>query len=104
MVSRDRPRADAPLVDDYRWRVHSECHCRDAHQYWGLEDFMHVTPTGGPKAANRSWCMVQVASRLQAEVRPRAPDDSLRDLNADGRGYPSVAQTSTRRPEKPAPV
>jgi hypothetical protein len=28
-----------------------ECNFRDAKQYWGLEDFMNVTPTGVTNAA-----------------------------------------------------
>ena len=61
--------ASAPRVDDYRVRVPIELNCRDAHQHWGLEDFMHMTPTGGTHAANRAWFMVHVVSHLQAEVR-----------------------------------
>lgn len=33
------------LIDYYRLRVQMEFNCRDAKQYWGLEDFMNVGPT-----------------------------------------------------------
>ena len=38
--------AHAPLVDYYSLRFQIEFNFRDAKQYWGLEDFMQVTPTG----------------------------------------------------------
>ena len=59
---------------------------RDAKQYWGLEDFMNVTPTGVTNAANLALFMVNVSYRLQAHVRPRDPDYSVLDLKADCRG------------------
>ncbi len=47
---------------------------RDAKQYWGLEDFMNVTPTGVTNAANLSLFMVNVAYRLRTDHHPRDPD------------------------------
>jgi putative transposase len=104
LLSRDLTLAYAPLVDDYRWRFQIEFNCRDAKQYWRLEDVMNVTPTGGTKAANLSLFMVKVAYHRQAEVRQRDPDSSLLDLKAHCRGYTSVEETITMLPEKPAPV
>jgi hypothetical protein len=77
---------------------------RDAKQYWGLEDFMNVTPTGVTHAAHLSLCMVHVAYRLRADGQAREPDDSVLDLKADGRGYKYVEETIKMLPEKPAPV
>jgi hypothetical protein len=34
---------------------------RDAIQYWGLEDFINVTPTGVTNATNLALCMVNMA-------------------------------------------
>jgi putative transposase len=73
LLSRDLTLAYAPLVDDDRVRFPIACNFRDAKQYWGLEDVMHVTPTGVTHAANLSWFMVNVAYHLQAEVRQRDP-------------------------------
>jgi hypothetical protein len=47
-----------------------EFNFRDAKQYWGLEDFMNVTPTGVTNAANLSLFMVNVAYRLLADGHP----------------------------------
>ena len=77
---------------------------RDANQYWGVEDFMHITPTGGTTAANLSLFMVNVAYRLQADVHPHDPACSVLDLQADCRGYKYVEETIQMLPEKPEPV
>jgi hypothetical protein len=60
-----------------------EFNFRDAKQYWGLEDFMNVTPTGVTNAANLSLFMVNVAYRLQADRRQHDPDYSIMDFKAD---------------------
>jgi DDE superfamily endonuclease len=73
-------------------------------EYWGLEDFMNVTPTGVTNAANLSLFMVNVAYRLRADVHPRDPDYSVLDLKADCRGYKYVEETIKMLPEKPEPI
>jgi putative transposase len=104
LFSSDLTLAYASLVDDYGLRFQIEFNFRDAKQYWGLEDFMNVTPTGVTNAANLSLFMVNVAYRLQADVRPRDPDYSILDLKADCRGYKYVEETIKMLPEKPEPV
>jgi putative transposase len=104
LFSSDLTLADASLVDYYGLRFHIECNFRDAKQYWGLEDFMNVTPTGVINAATLSLFMVNVAYRLQADVRQRDPDYSILDLKADCRGYKYVEETIKMLPEKPEPV
>jgi putative transposase len=104
LFSSDLTLAYASLVDDYGLRCQIECNFRDAKQYWGLEDFMNVTPMGVTNAANLSLFMVNVAYRLQTDVRPRDPDYSILDLKADCRGYTYVGETIKMLPEKPEPV
>jgi putative transposase len=104
LFSSDLELAYAPLVDYYSLRFQIEFNFRDAKQYWGLEDFMNVTPTAVTNAANLSLFMVNVSYRLQADVRPRDPDDSILDLKADCRGYKYVEETIKMLPEKPEPV
>jgi DDE superfamily endonuclease len=96
--------AYACLVDYYGLRFQIEFNFRDAKQYWGLEDFMNVTPTGVTNAANLSLFMVNVAYRLRADVHPRDPDYSVLDLKADCRGYKYVEETIKMLPEKPEPI
>ena len=68
LFSSDLTLAYAPLMDYYGLRFSSEFHFRDAKQYWGLEDFMNVTPTGVTNAANFrcSWSMWRIDSGLIA--------------------------------------
>ena len=104
LFSSDLTLAYASLVDYYRLRFQLEFNFRDAKQYWGLEDFMNVTPTGVTNAVNLSLFMVNVAYRLQDDVRQRVPDYSIVDLKADCRAYKYVEETIKMLPEKPEPV
>ena len=104
LFSSDLTLAAASLVDYYGLRFQIEFNFRDAKQYWGLEDFMNVTPTGVTNAANLSLFMVNVAYRLCTDVRQRAPDYSVLDLKADCRGYKYVEETIQMLPEKPEPI
>ena len=104
LFSSDLALAYTSLMDYYGLRFQIEFNFRDAKQYWGLEDFMNVTPTGGTNAANLALFMVNVAYRLRADVHPRDPDYSVLDLQADCRGYKYVEETIQMLPEKPEPV
>ena len=104
LFSSDLALGYAPLVDYYGLRFQIEFNFRDAKQYWGLEDFMNITPTGVTNAAHLSLFMVNVAYRLRAEIHPGDPDYSVLDLKADWRGYKYVEETIKMLPEKPEPV
>jgi hypothetical protein len=104
LFSSDLELAYASLVDYYGLRFQIEFNFRDAKQYWGLEDFMNVTPTGVTNAANLSLFMVNVAYCLRADSHPRDSDYSVLDLKADCRGYKYVEETIKLLPEKPEPV
>ncbi len=104
LFSSDLALAYASLVDYYGLRFQIEFNFRDAKQYWGLEDFMNVTPTGVTNAANLSLFMVNVAHCLRADGQLRAPDYSILDLKADCRGYKYVEETIKMLPEKPEPI
>ena len=104
LFSSDLALAYALLVDYYGLRFQIEFNFRDAKQYWGLEDFMNVTPTGVTNAANLSLFMVNVAYCLRADSHPRDSDYSVLDLKADCRGYKYVEETIQMLPEKPEPI
>jgi len=74
LFSSDLTLAYGSLVDYYGLRFQIEFNFRDAKQYWGLEDFMNVTPPGVTNAATLSLFMVNVAYRLQVDMRQRDPD------------------------------
>jgi hypothetical protein len=104
LFSSDLDLAYAPLMDYYGLRFQIEFNFRDAKQYWGLEDFMNVTPAGVTNAANLSLFMVNIAYRLRADVHPHDPDYSILDLKADWRGSKYVEETIKMLPEKPEPI
>ena len=104
LFSSDLTLAYPLLIDYYAWRFPLEFNSRDAKQYGGLEDFMHVTPTGVTHAANVSLFMVNAAYRLRKTLHPCDPNYSVLDLKADCRGYQYVEETIQRLPDKPAPV
>jgi len=104
LFSSDLTLACASLVDYYGLRFQIALNFRDAKQYWGLEDCMNVTPTGGTNAANLSLFLVNVAYRLQADRRQHAPDSSILDLKADCRGSKYVEEMLQMLPEKPEPI
>ena len=104
LFSSDLELAYTSLVDYYGLRFQIEFNFRDAKQYWGLEDFMNVTPAGVTNAANLSLFMVNVAYHLRADVHARDPAYSVLDLKADCRGYKYVEETIKMLPEKPEPV
>jgi putative transposase len=104
LFSSDSALAYTPLMDDYGLRFQIEFNFRDAQQYWGLEAFMHMTPTGVTHAANLSLFMVNVAYRLRTDIPSHDPDYSVLDLKADCRGYKYVEETIKILPEKPEPV
>ena len=104
LFSSDLTLAYAPLIDYYGLRFQIEFNFRDAKQYWGMEDFMNITPTGVTNAANLSLFMVNVAYHLRADSHPRDPAYSVLDLKADCRGSKYVEETIKMLPEKPEPI
>jgi len=104
LFSSDLALAYTALRDYYGLRFQIEFNFRDAKQYWGLEDFMNVTPTGVTNAANLSMFMINVAYRLRADSHPHDSAYSVLDLKADCRGYKYVEETIQMLPEKPEPI
>ena len=89
------------LVDYYSLRFQIEFNFRDAKQFWGLEDFMNVTPTAVTNAANLALFMVDVSQVLMCQYQQNDPDFSVLDLKAYYRGYRYVTETIQMLPQKP---
>jgi hypothetical protein len=89
------------LIDYYSLRFQIEFNFRDAKQFWGLEDFMNVTPTAVTNAANLALFMVDVSQVLMYQHRQDDPDFSILDLKAYYRGYRYVTETIQMLPQKP---
>jgi len=65
------------LIDYYSLRFQIEFNFRDAKQFWGLEDFMNVTPTAVTNAANLALFMVDVSHVLMCQYRQDDPNFSV---------------------------
>lgn len=104
LFSSDLDLAYDRLIDYYSLRFQIEFNFRDAKQYWGLEDFMAVTPIAVTNAANLSLFMVDVTHRLLRDFRQANSECSILDLKAYCRGYKYVAETIKLLPEKPEPI
>jgi hypothetical protein len=89
------------MIDYYSLRFQIEFNFRDAKQFWGLEDFMNVTPTAVTNAANLSLFMVDVSQVLMCKYRQDDPNFSVLDLKAYYRGYRYVTETIKILPQKP---
>jgi len=103
LFSSDLDLAYDKLVDYYCLRFQIEFNFRDAKQFWGLEDFMNISPTAVTNAANLSLFMVNLSYRLLLDFRRPDPAFSVLDLKALARGYRYVAETIQLLPQKPEP-
>src|SRR5512135_2149110 len=91
------------LIDYYRLRFQIEFNFRDAKQYWGLEDFMNVSPTAVANAANLALFMVNLSQPLLRDLRSTDPESSILDLKALYRGTKYVTEAIEMFPAKPEP-
>lgn len=89
------------LIDFYSLRFQIEFNFRDAKQFWGLEDFMNVTPTAVTNAANLALFMTDISQVLMCQYRQDDPNFSVLDLKAYYRGYRYVTETIQMLPQKP---
>jgi putative transposase len=89
------------LVDYYSLRFQIEFNFRDAKQFWGLEDFMNVTPTAVTNAANLSFLMVNMSQVLMCDFRHTDPDFGVLDLKSYYRGCRYATELLKILPEKP---
>jgi len=92
------------LFDYYCLRFQIEFNFRDAKQFWGLEDFMNISPIAVTNAANLALFMVNLSYRLLLDFRCTRPAFSVLDLKAFARGYRYVDETIKLLPQKPDPV
>lgn len=104
LFSSDLELSHDQLIDDYSLRFQIEFNFRDAKQYWGFEDFMHVQQTAVHNAANLSLFMVNVAHVLLRPFRRDQPDFGVLDLKAYFRGHKYLAEIIKCLPENPDPI
>ena len=92
------------IVDFYSLRFQIEFNFRDAKQYWGLEDFMNVTPTAVNNAVHLSFFMINLSAALLQPYRQHEPYFSVLDLKAQFRAQRFLSETIKMLPEMPEPL
>ena len=101
LFSTDLSLTAAQIVDFYSLRFQIEFNFRDAKQYWGLEDFMNVSPSAVTNAANLAFLMVNLSAALLLPQRQQHPDFSVLDLKAYFRAHRYLAETIKLLPDPP---
>lgn len=101
LFSTDLTLSAEQIVDYYSLRFHIEFNFRDAKQYWGLEDFMNVSPTAVTNAANLAFLMVNLSAALLQPHRAQQPDLSVLDLKTHFRARRYLHETIKSLPDPP---
>ena len=103
LFSTDLDLSAEQIVDFYSLRFQIEFNFRDAKQYWGLEDFMNITPTAVSNAVNLSFLMVNLSMVLLKSYRQETSNFSVLDLKAQFRAQRYLSETIKMLPEMPEP-
>jgi putative transposase len=102
LFSTDLSLTAAQITDYYSLRFQIEFNFRDAKQYWGLEDFMNVSPTAVTNAANLAFLMVNLSAVLLPAHRQQQPDFSVFDLKMHFRTRRYLREVIKSLPDPPA--
>jgi putative transposase len=89
------------LIDLYSLRFQIEFNFRDAKQFWGLEDFMNITPTAVTNVANLSLFLVLLSKLCLRHFRASNADFGILDLKAYYRSYRYLSETIKLLPHLP---
>lgn len=91
------------IINCYSLRFQIEFNFRDAKQYWGLDEFMNVTPQAVTNAVNLAFLMVNLSKILLKPYRQVDPDFSILDLKALYRAQRYLSETLKLLPSLPIP-
>jgi putative transposase len=103
LFSTDLSLTAAQIIAYYSLRFQIEFNFRDAKQYWGLEDFMNVSPQAVTNAVNLAFFMVNVSQVLLKPYRQHEPQFSILDLKAQFRAQRYLNETIKLLPFLPDP-
>ena len=92
------------LIKYYSLRFQIEFNFRDAKQFWGLEDFMNTSQQGVINAANLSFFMVNLSSRLLQSLKLTSTESSILDLKAIRHGSLYVQEVLKYLPQIADPI
>jgi hypothetical protein len=91
------------IVDYYALRFQIEFNFRDAKQFWGLDDFMNVTPNAVTNAAHLAFFMVNLSAILLQPYQRVEPEFSVLDLKAHYRATRYLDELINSLPVPPPP-
>jgi putative transposase len=94
----------ATIIDYYSLRFQIEFTFRDAKQYFGLEDFMGVTPASVSNAMGLSLFLVNLAGYLLEPLRRQSAGAGIQDLKSWYRGRFYAFSVLKRLPQKPEAI
>jgi putative transposase len=103
LFSTDLSLTPAQLTDYYALRFQIEFNFRDAKQYFGLDDFMNVSPNAVSNAVGLAFFMCNLTAVLLAHQRTLQPDFSILDLKVLFRARRYLHETIIAFPEPPPP-
>lgn len=103
LFSTDLSLSAEQIVDFYNLRFQIEFNFRDAKQFWGLEDFMNISPTAVTNATQLAFLMVNLSALLLQPYRHQQPDFSVLDLKTHFRARRYLLETINSLPDPPAP-
>ena len=101
LFSTDLSLSAAQIIDYYSLRFQIEFNFRDAKQYWGLDDFMNVSPTAVTNAANLAFLMVNLSAVILPAYRQQQPDFSVFDLKMHFRTRRYLREVIKSLPDPP---
>jgi putative transposase len=103
LFSTDLTLTPAQLADYYALRFQIEFNFRAAKQYFGLDDFMNVSPVAVTNAVGLAFLMCNLSAALLAAQRFHQPDFSILDLKVLFRARRYFHETIIALPETPPP-
>ena len=103
LFSTDLDLSAEQIVDYYSLRFQIEFNFRDAKQYWGLDDFMNVSPQAVTNAINLAFLMTNLSHVMLQPYREHEPLLSILDLKAQFRAQRYLTETIKMLPEMPEP-
>lgn len=103
LFSTDLSLAPAQLADYYALRFQIEFNFRDAKQYFGLDDFMNVSPAAVSNAVGLAFLMCNLSAVLLSAQRAQQADFSILDLKVLFRARRYLRETIIALPATPSP-
>jgi putative transposase len=104
LFSTDLTLTHAQLTDYYALRFQIEFNFPNAKQYFGLDDFINISPVAVSNAVGLAFLLCNLSATLLATQRTHHPDFSILDLKALFRARRYLHETIIAFPETRPPI